>query len=89
MGSYSNSFLIGVFFFFSKQIRRYLKKKKKQMWDHGVRKTNSIKKKLKTFNQESGPIYHQKKKWFYFVGNVLVEVKRRSFTKLSFSFVSI
>ena len=69
--------------------KKIFEKKKKQMWDHGVRKTNSIKKKLKTFNQESGPIYHQKKKWFYFVGNVLVEVKRRSFTKLSFSFVSI
>ena len=53
-----------------------------------MRKTNSIKKKLKTFNQESGPIYHPKKKWFYFVGNVLVGVKRRSFIKLSFSFVS-
>ena len=64
--------------------------KKKKAWDHGVRKTNSIKKKLKTFNQESGPIYHQKKKkkWSYFIGNVLVGVKRCSFTKLSFSFVS-
>ena len=43
MGSYSNSFLIGVFFFFKFKINKKIFDKKKT-WDHGVRKTNSVKK---------------------------------------------
>ena len=62
MESYSNSFLIRVFFFpFKFKINKKIFDKKKKTWDLGARKGNSIKKKLKTFNQESGPIYHQEK----------------------------
>ena len=93
MESYSNSFLIRVFFFpFKFKINKKIfdKKQEKKKWDLAARKGNSIKKKLKTFNQESGPIYHQKKKnmWSYFIGNVLIGVKMNSFMKLYFSFVS-
>ena len=64
MESYSNSFLIRVFIFpFKFKINKKIfdKKNIKKTWDLGARKGNSIKKKLKTFNQESGPIYHQEK----------------------------
>ena len=64
--SEARSFLIGVFFFLIKINKRIFEKRKektnKQKWDHAVRKANSIKKKLKTFKQESGPIINQKKK---------------------------
>ena len=64
-------------------------KKKSEILQQG--KEILLKKKLKKFNQESGPIYHQKKKnmWSYFIGNVLMGVKMNSFIKLYFSFVSI
>ena len=90
MESYSNSFLIRVFFFpFKFKINKKIfdkKKKKLEILEQG--KEILLKKKLKTFNQESGPIYHPKNKmWSYFIGNVLVGVKMNSFSKLYFSFV--
>ena len=61
---------------------RWEKKKKKQFSDKNLRSFhfgNQEKKVhlLKTFNQESGPIYQKKKKkkWSYFVSNVLLGVK--------------